>query len=60
MAQLVGSQPGLAVSLQVTPQGILGDILGGASTAEWLLEGKIEGLWVAGRVSGEGSQSRGS
>lgn len=56
----MGSQPGLAVSLQVTPQGILGDILGGASTAEWLLEGKIEGLWVAGRVSGEGSQSRGS
>lgn len=54
-----GGQPGLAVSLRVTPQGILG----GSQVEladEWLLQRKTEGLWVAGKVVGGGSQSRGA
>ena len=42
------------------PTGHPGWLSRGASTAEWLLEGKTEGLWVAGRVSGGSSQSRGA
>lgn len=42
------------------PHGHPGWLSGGAGTAEWLLEGKTGGLWVAGRASGSGSQSRGA
>lgn len=46
--------------LMINPTGHPGWLSGGAGSAEWLLEGKTEGFWVAGRASGSGSQSRGA
>lgn len=62
------SMPGTCVShrggreawLVVNPTGHPGWLSGGAGAAERLLEGRREGLWVAERASGSGSQSRGA